>query len=46
MLGPYAQEKLIDAILHSLWDAGLLEGLQNPADTPLRALGHISIVQS
>lgn len=32
MLGPYAQDKLTDAILHCLWGAGLLEGLQNPAD--------------
>lgn len=46
MVGPYDQEKLTDAILHSLWDAGLLEGLQNPADPLLRALGHIFIAQS
>lgn len=34
MLGPYAQNKLTDAILHCLWGAGLLAGLQNPADPP------------
>lgn len=33
MLGPYAQNKLTDAILHCLWGAGLA-GFQNPADPP------------
>lgn len=34
MLGPCAQDKLTDAILHCLWGAGLRAGLQNPADPP------------
>ena len=33
-LGPYAQDKLTDAILHCRCSAGLLEGLQNLADPP------------
>lgn len=34
MLSSYTENKLIDAILHCLWGAGLLAGLQNPADPP------------
>lgn len=45
MLGPYAQNKLRDAIWHCLWGAGLLAGLQNPADS-LGALSYIYIAES
>lgn len=44
MLGPYAQNKLTDVILHCLWGAGLLARLQNPAD-PSWELRVTSILQ-